>query len=271
MSRTNRTIPDARTAPARSGRPIDGRYGRRMNVPVPPIELIKRVTGQSEESVFRDSGPFHLDAFARALALVHKSYSDFASVLDFGCGCGRLTLPLVQRLPHARIAASDTDREAVAWLADHAPGADVRANDPLPPLSFDDDSFDLVLVWSLFTHLPESYQDAWLAELHRVTATGGIVLVSVHGASNWRWTWQEPWAGRRWKPARLKLALERKIRGFAHWRDDGWNAYFPDYYHTTFHTDRYIRRHFSRWFDVSGFERGAGAEHDIVVLEAKRC
>ncbi|MBA2616482.1 MAG: class I SAM-dependent methyltransferase [Actinobacteria bacterium] len=237
-----------------------------MSVPVPPAELIRRVTGSPEADAFVRGGPWHLDAFARALERVGKTYGDFASIYDFGCGCGRITLPLRERAPQARIAASDIDEEAVGWLAENAPDVDARPNGGLPPLPYEDDSFDLVLAWSVFTHLPEDYQDAWLQELRRVTAPGAVLLLSVHGETNWRWTWREPLASRRWSPTRARLALLRRHRGFAHWRGDGWDALFPDYYHTTWHTHGYIRERWSRWFEVADIAPGEGPEHDIVVM-----
>ena len=40
----------------------------------------------------------------------------------------------------------------------------MRVNPWLPPLPFADGAFDLVIVISVFTHLPRDSQDAWLAE-----------------------------------------------------------------------------------------------------------
>ena len=45
-------------------------------------------------------------------------------------------------------------------------GARVVVNPPLPPLPFADGEFDLIWCGSVFTHLDEERQDAWLAELN---------------------------------------------------------------------------------------------------------
>ena len=244
---------------------------RSVTTPVPPAELIRRVTGSSETDAFELTGPMHIGAFERALSLAGKTYDDFTSIYDFGCGCGRLTLPLRERVPGAWIAASDIDGDATGWLAEHAPDVDVRTNDWLPPLPWPSATFDLVVGWSVFTHLPEDYQDAWLAELRRVTTPGGILCLSIHGRSNWRWTWDEPLRHLRFSRVRARLSWERARRGFVHWREDGWsqegwNTLFPGYYHTTWHRLGYIRAHWSRWLDVVAIAPGEGAEHDIVVL-----
>jgi SAM-dependent methyltransferase len=52
-----------------------------------------------------------------------------------------------------------------------------------PPLPYPDERFDLVYALSVFTHLTESQQRSWSAELHRVTRTCGYVLFTTHGPS----------------------------------------------------------------------------------------
>src|SRR5262249_14848680 len=49
------------------------------------------------------------------------------------------------------------------------------------PLRYRDASFDLVYAFSVFTHLPESLQLAWMGELRRVLRPGGYLLISLHG------------------------------------------------------------------------------------------
>jgi SAM-dependent methyltransferase len=149
------------------------------------------------------------------------------------------------------------------------PDVDVRVNPWLPPLQFADGAFDLVIVISVFTHLPRDYQDAWLAELQRVTRPGGVMLATAHGDAHWRQTWDVGFAAapRRVRLRSKLLALERRLCGFTHWRGDGWERFFPDYYHTSWHRPGYVRRHWSRWFDVVRIEEATEpGGHDFVVL-----
>jgi len=44
----------------------------------------------------------------------------------------------------------------------------------MPPMSYEDNMFDFVYSISIFTHLPEDMQFAWLQELQRITKPGGI-------------------------------------------------------------------------------------------------
>ena len=51
----------------------------------------------------------------------------------------------------------------------------------MPPLRFDDETFDLVYSLSIFSHLSADMVDAWLGELTRVTKPAGLVIVTFHG------------------------------------------------------------------------------------------
>lgn len=233
-------------------------------LPLPPQELMFRVAGTEDAKWFLESGRLGLADLEAALAHTNQSLSDFHEVYDFGCGCGRLLRWLVARVPTANMTGSDIDRAAVEWVRDNMAWVDARVNDGLPPLPFEADSFDLVIGLSVFTHLPEDYQDAWLEELHRVTRPGATLLLTVHGIWNWKLTREGALAA---VPEAAQLQTELERDGFLHWRGDGWGNYFPDFYHTSWHLPEYIRRHWSRWFVVRDILEGKLlSNHDIVIL-----
>src|SRR2546422_521375 len=53
---------------------------------------------------------------------------------------------------------------------------------PPPPLPFADRQFAVVYALSVFTHLPEPLQNAWMQEIRRVVRPGGHVILTTHGA-----------------------------------------------------------------------------------------
>jgi len=233
--------------------------------PLPPADLQFRVIGVNDAEAFDRGGRQSAEDFARALDRHGCRLADFNSILDFGCGCGRLLRHLAGTVPDGKLSGSDIDAEAVRWLQRHYPLVDARVNGPLPPLAFAPGRFDLVLGYSVFTHLDEAYQDAWLAELQRVTAPGGWLLLTVHG----NWHWHNTAAGVVPGLAASHQALGAQLQqtGFVYWRHDGWEKFFPDYYHTAWHTPEYIRQHWSRWFTVvEVLEHQAGPAQDMVVV-----
>src|SRR4029077_12617912 len=52
-----------------------------------------------------------------------------------------------------------------------------------PPLPDPDDQCDVVYAVDVFSHLEESAQVPWFDELARVLRPGGLILISLHGAS----------------------------------------------------------------------------------------
>jgi Icc protein len=228
--------------------------------PVPPVGLVARVTGTYDLECFDVSAHEDLVLLEAALGEPLATRHD---ILDFGCGCGRLLRRLFDDMPGASLAGCDIDPDAIAWLAGNIADIDARVCAPLPPLPFADDAFDLVIGYSVLTHLDERYQDAWLAELRRVLRSGGVALLTVHGPGSWERVVCTALAGR---PELERLQRERQTRGIVHWRDDGWEAVFPDFYHTTFHTPEYIERHWAAWFDQVEVVAGNAARDDDIVV-----
>ena len=149
--------------------------------PLPPSRLRARA-GSPGASQFRDGGRQTADEIERVLASSGRTLGEFERVLDWGCGAGRVLTQLLERgAPGTIFHGCDVDAEAVAWALQHHPSARFAVSGTLPPLPFEGVQFDLVYSISILTHLDEAQQLAWLAELARVTAPGGLTLLSVHG------------------------------------------------------------------------------------------
>lgn len=151
--------------------------------PIPPYRLRARI-GTPNIAKFNSEG----EAAARTVVAIARAAgwagSGSDAMLDFGCGCGRVLMPMAEIAGEVELAGCDIDSEAIDWLAGvHGLRADVRVNDFMPPLPFEDQRFSLVYTSSIFTHLDEETQQAWLAELERVLQPGGLALVTVHGAT----------------------------------------------------------------------------------------
>jgi SAM-dependent methyltransferase len=101
------------------------------------------------------------------------------SVLDFGCGCGRV----VRHWAGLRgaIHGCDYNPQSVRWCQRNLTFARFAVNDLHPPLPFDAGQFDLVYALSVFTHLPEPLSSAWLDEMRRVLKPGRWLILSTHG------------------------------------------------------------------------------------------
>lgn len=238
------------------------------SVLMPPGPMRLRVAGTDDLDWFHVSGKMTCEVYEAALGSIGRTLREFRDVLDFGCGVGRVLRWLQPLMPGAHLAASDSDEVAIAWVRDNYPDVDTAAitNDGLPPVAFDDGRFDLVLGYSVFTHLNVSYQDAWLGELQRLVRPGGILLLSISGPRMLDHTLTKS-THTNLDDLRQQLGTFTSD-GILHWVGDGWEQHFPAYYHTTFHTHQYIRDHWSRWFAVLGVDASGPARmpQDVVIL-----
>lgn len=227
-----------------------------------------RVAGTDNPEWFHVSGRITCEVYEAALGSVGRRLSEFRRVLDFGCGVGRVLRWLQALMPAACFAGYEIDEAAIAWIRQHYPAVEIGAptHDGLPPAQFDEGCFDLVLAYSVFTHLDLRYQDAWLAELRRLTRADGLLLLSMSGPRMLDHTLTKSGHGNLADLQRQLPAFDAE--GVLHWRGDGWEQHFPDYYHTTFHSHQYVRDHWSRWFDVLDIytDEPALMPQDIVIL-----
>jgi SAM-dependent methyltransferase len=232
--------------------------------PVPPTALRHRVSAGGEKGFFR-SGLMHVECFEGCLAQEGVSLAESADLLEWGAGCGRMTVSLAARAPDARLTAADTDAEAIAWIAEELPVHAAEALPLLPPSSLEADAFDLVVGHSVFSHLSVESQDRWLEELARVTRPGGHVAVSFNGPVALRWHLEHPLVD---VPATVEEDVERD--GIAIWRGDGWEDEFYEGYHTTFQRHDYVHEHWSRWLEVVAIHEAAAVPtQDIAVLRSR--
>jgi ubiquinone/menaquinone biosynthesis C-methylase UbiE len=111
------------------------------------------------------------------LALAESEAAQPASILDVGCGTGRLLRSAAGRFPHARLvgvdAAGEMVRQAQALTPD---GAVTFREGPAEALPFDGDAFDLIFSTLTFHHWSD--QRGAIREVARVLAPGGTWLLA---------------------------------------------------------------------------------------------
>jgi SAM-dependent methyltransferase len=150
--------------------------------PLPPRRLRARA-GAPGAAEYLAGGRRAAQELAAGLRSTGRDPERLTSVLDFGCGAGRV-LPHISRLfPGAHCAGCDVDQTAVDWAATRRPAGDWTVSSFEPPLPFAAECFDLVYSVSVFSHLGRGPQERWLRELRRILAPGGVALLSVHGPS----------------------------------------------------------------------------------------
>jgi SAM-dependent methyltransferase len=162
--------------------PRNARYWTRPppdGLPLPPSALIYQVAGTADIEWFLEAGTLAAESIRKILSGNGLDLRHVKSILDFGCGCGRVARHWAEL--DCQVAGTDVNRHAVAWCRRNLPFGRFLPNDLAPPLPFEAETFDLVYALSVFTHLETALQRPWMEELLRVTARGGHVIFSTHG------------------------------------------------------------------------------------------
>ncbi|MGE3175765.1 MAG: methyltransferase domain-containing protein [Planctomycetota bacterium] len=225
----------------------------------PPTDVMVRATGNPGQNFWRATGIKAANDFLRALGK-HTDLSKVGTLLEWGCGSGRLTKHLIDRLPNAKVSGTDIDVEAVEWAGANLKGRFIPCKTE-PPLDFADDSFDVICALSVCTHLTKHHQDLWLPELRRITRPGGLCALTTHGEFASRWIFHRP-------GEYDKVMATGFFDGLADHNLK--HVASGDYYRSTFQARDWTVREWGRWFEVVDFvEAGVNNFQDIFVLRRK--
>jgi SAM-dependent methyltransferase len=219
--------------------------------PLPPSELRKRVHGVTQRSSFERVGSAIAETLLNIAAPHISRGKDAAQVLDFGCGCGRV-LAYLKQGADVDVVGADIDEEAILWCRQNLSDfADFRVNSAAPPMDFPSDAFDFIYSISVMTHLPETMQKAWLAELARIAKPGALVILTTRGVHGVDLSW---WQRQRFNIFGFGYGGGRLTPGL------------PDFYRSAFHAEAYVRRHWSKVLEVLEFRpRGLIGDQDLVI------
>jgi SAM-dependent methyltransferase len=222
-------------------------------LPLPGRLLMMRIGNTSDWRQFYEGGGSasrHLLDLARAYG---ADPAGFRSVLDWGCGCGRIARHIVHQLPEgARLLGRDIDRLGVDWCRRHLPG-DYRTSWLDPPLDLAASSVDFAYGYSVLTHLTGERQRLWFEELGRVLKPGALAILTFH------------------EPTYVTAAqsrIRRETAGVAvtEWTLEGSNLV------ASFQGVDSIEAAASPWFELAGWKGGADSPFDqsVAVLRRRR-
>jgi SAM-dependent methyltransferase len=243
----------------RSFRPLQDMRYPLFDVPMPDAARRKRVDGHGIEAGFNIGGystAHKLDTVASRFA--GRPLAGLGPVLDWGCGCGRVSRFVARA--GAELYGVDIDRENALWCSEHIRGT-FAAISPDPPTAFDDDFFGAIYGISVFTHLDPHYEAAWLKELHRIAKPGAILLLSVLGGAA---SVASGVVERVFSPDSadgfVNLGRNRDIDSVT-----GASAY----YRNVFHQPGYIAKTWGQYFDILSIEEGIVENMQDLVVARK--
>lgn len=185
------------------------------------------------------------------------------TILDWGCGHGRVMRHFVKHWPRCEIWGGDIDSQNVQWAQNHIIGSNCQLLPLFPPSKLPAGKFDAIYGLSVMTHLTAEAQTAWINELARCLKPGGLALLTYDGptvdaySSVFR---SEQW----WD--------EMKRSGFNDEHPDpalGHNIDDQTYYRVTHQSESDVRQRWSGPFEVIKTIRDAFGNQDVAVLRKK--
>jgi SAM-dependent methyltransferase len=210
--------------------------------PLPPVELMRRVApldpGERAAADY-DAAGLRIKGFI--VSQLPDGWSwEGKRVLDFGCGAGRVLRHFAAEALRAEFWGSDIDGESVRWIERRlSPPFRAILHGESPPLRVPDGYFDLMYAMSVFTHITYEWS-AWLLELHRLLAPGGLLLATFLGPGM-----IGPLAGERWSEDRIGINF---TRFGVPWDQGGPNTFISPWW---------LRAHWGRAFEVLRLEPAA--------------
>ena len=176
------------------------------------------------------------------------------SILDFGIGVGRVAQYFcrVADPNKTSIYGCDVDSSAIAYVSSSFPQIQAYCSSYAPPLTYEDEKFDIIYSVSIFTHLPFHLQEPWLLELKRVLKPGGLLLPITIGPYGYR-------KGSHLQAVKFSLP-ELKKEGIMTSPYSSGTVVSPgtdSSYGATYHTPKYIRETWSKYFDIIDVQEGA--------------
>lgn len=148
-----------------------------------PLPLMDRAVSE-HDTMYLDSDAHYVSVGLSALRIIEAALdgTEPRSILDLPSGFGRVTRVLRARFPRAIITACDLDPESVEFCA-----ARFGARAALSVPDFNQlqlgESYDLIWVGSLITHLPPQQTRQFFAAMGRHMTARSVLVVSSHGPS----------------------------------------------------------------------------------------
>jgi SAM-dependent methyltransferase len=166
----------------RSASEIDALRRRLESLPTPPEEIVSLTQGHTDVRGYQDSILPGLLTARKYLSHSGVNLDRVQTLLDFGCGSGRLLAGWWLEEKPRDLFGCDTNGRLIAWARENLPAAIRFTHTGVePPLPYPDGQFDLVTAISVFTHLKFSTQKKWVGEFRRILKRGGVLLATLHG------------------------------------------------------------------------------------------
>lgn len=255
--------------------PVDD-YARRDPYPLPTTDDREGYQGNRHRDYWLNGLRDYLLLLQR-LAEHNVQLAAKDRIVDLGCASGRVLRHFACQLAADREAeldlwGIDVNLSHIEWIESYLPPwLKALQNHALPHLPLEDRSVKLLYGFSVFTHVDE-FELAWLAELRRVLAPGGVAYLTIHSDRTWaKMTERDPiyQALMQMQHTASGAPITRAVLAAPF---SGGRASFVArgidrvYDKNVFHSTAYIQRAWGRFLEIEQIWPAGAGYQDVVLL-----
>jgi len=143
-----------------------------------PAEATQELfTSFKNEEAIREALVFY-DIVRRAGADYGRGWDRRTTLLDFGVGWGRIARTFLKDVAPENLLGIDVNPDILAECRQLMPYGNYQQCHIGQPLPVERASIDVVIAFSVFSHLSEDNHLHWIREFHRVLKPGGVAVLT---------------------------------------------------------------------------------------------
>ena len=136
-------------------------------------------TNRTDVESYRRGAQAFVDILGNSIKAAGRSWDSIGRVLEVGCGYGRIIRELRSKVPSDRIDVCDVIDEGARFTAAEF---GVRRVPVIEQVSgHQPNTYDLIYLLSVYTHLPLSMIEENLSAAARTLKSGGVIVFTTHG------------------------------------------------------------------------------------------
>jgi ubiquinone/menaquinone biosynthesis C-methylase UbiE len=144
----------------------------------PPRDVQERFVGSSYRQTMEDAFDFY--KFVKSQAdILGKPLASVMRFLDFGCGWGRFMRLFMKDIASENLFGCDVMPAAIDICQSTGIPGSLNLTEPEGKLPYPDNFFDVIIAYSVFSHLPERMNLHWERELARVSSPGCVFCLTL--------------------------------------------------------------------------------------------
>jgi SAM-dependent methyltransferase len=263
---------------------VSGRIRSRQKIAslipgLPPVSVQENFTGSAGSSTLHE-GFLAYQLFKRYYEAHVGPIEDSRGILDFGCGWGRIIRFFLKDVRPEKLTGVDQVEKAIQRCRETNKWCNFKFIEPYPPVPLASESFDLIYLYSVFSHLPEDMHWDLLKEFDRLLRPGGMLIVTTRRRDFIEWCRdlrEDPALDE--KPDFIKMSAKAFTDTDATFSayDDGKFCY-----HNYGHTDRwsfwgeacipkaYVEKRWTEIFDICDYMDDGGVCPQNLIVARKR-